>query len=52
MINVLTTKEGTITFPILLVLSAFNGLLKGLDMPVRHTIVTETVGDRADWGNA
>lgn len=46
------TFTNWITFPILLVLSAFNGLLKGLDMPVRHTIVTETVGDRADWGNA
>ncbi|AUB35094.1 putative arabinose efflux permease, MFS family [Nostoc flagelliforme CCNUN1] len=46
------TFTNWITFPILLVLSAFNGLLKGLDMPVRHTIVTETVDDRADWGNA
>ncbi|BAZ02553.1 hypothetical protein NIES37_65660 [Tolypothrix tenuis PCC 7101] len=41
-----------ITFPSLLVLSVLNGLLKGLDMPVRHTIVTETVDDRADWSNA
>ncbi|MEE3718833.1 MFS transporter [Tumidithrix elongata RA019] len=41
-----------ITFPSLLVLSVLNGLLKGLDMPVRHTIVTETVDDRADRGNA
>ncbi|MBD2214784.1 MFS transporter [Nostoc linckia FACHB-104] len=41
-----------ITFPSLLVLSVLNGLLKGLDMPVRHTIVTETVDDRAHWSNA
>ncbi|MEH2114389.1 MFS transporter [Nostoc sp.] len=46
------TFQNWITFPILLVLSVLNGLLKGLDMPVRHTIVTETVGDRADWSNA
>ncbi|ABA19733.1 conserved hypothetical protein [Trichormus variabilis ATCC 29413] len=46
------TFTNWITFPILLVLSALNGLLKGLDMPVRHTIVTETVDDRADWSNA
>lgn len=46
------TFTNLITFPILLVLSVLNGLLKGLDMPVRHTIVTETVDDRADWGNA
>ncbi|MFW9259048.1 MFS transporter [Nostoc sp. CALU 546] len=46
------TFTNWITFPILLVLSAFNGLLKGLDMPVRHTIVTETVDDHADWSNA
>ncbi|WP_267255909.1 MFS transporter [Nostoc sphaeroides] len=44
------TFTNWITFPILLVLSAFNGLLKGLDMPVRHTIVTETVGDIAPIG--
>lgn len=41
-----------ITFESLLILSVLNGMLKGLDMPVRHTIVTETVDDRADWGNA
>lgn len=46
------TFTNWMTFPILLVLSVLNGLLKGLDMPVRHTIVTETVDDRADWGNA
>ncbi|QLE58374.1 MFS transporter [Nostoc sp. TCL26-01] len=46
------TFTNWITFPILLVLSALNGLLKGLDMPVRHTIVTETVDDHADWSNA
>lgn len=46
------TFTNWITFPILLVLSVLNRLLKGLDMPVRHTIVTETVDDRADWGNA
>ncbi|OUL19685.1 MFS transporter [Nostoc sp. 106C] len=46
------TFTNWITFPILLVLSVLNGLLKGLDMPVRHTIVTETVDDRADWSNA
>ncbi|MBO3460497.1 MFS transporter [Aetokthonos hydrillicola Thurmond2011] len=46
------TFTNWITFPILLVLSALNGLLKGLDVPVRHTIVTETVDDRADWSNA
>jgi MFS family permease len=46
------TFTNWITFPILLLLSVLNGLLKGLDMPVRHTIVTETVGDRADWSNA
>ncbi|MBV9388171.1 MAG: MFS transporter [Chroococcidiopsidaceae cyanobacterium CP_BM_ER_R8_30] len=41
-----------ITFPSLLLLSVLNGMLKGLDMPLRHTIVTETVEDRDDWGNA
>ena len=46
------TFANLITFPILLVLSVLNGLIKGLDMPVRHTIVTETVGDRADSSNA
>ncbi|MBD2437660.1 MFS transporter [Nostoc sp. FACHB-110] len=46
------TFTNLITFPILLVLSVLNGLLKGLDMPVRHTIVTETVDDKADWSNA
>ncbi|MBD2495253.1 MFS transporter [Nostoc sp. FACHB-280] len=46
------TFANLITFPILLVLSVLNGLLKGLDMPVRHTIVTETVDDKADWSNA
>ena len=46
------TFANLITFPILLVLSVLNGLIKGLDMPVRHTIVTETVGDRDDSSNA
>jgi len=46
------TFTNLITFPILLVLSVLNGMIKGLDMPVRHTIVTETVGDRADSSNA
>ncbi|MBD2299013.1 MFS transporter [Nostoc sp. FACHB-87] len=46
------TFTNLITFPILLALSVLNGLLKGLDMPVRHTIVTETVDDKADWSNA
>lgn len=41
-----------ISFGSLLILSVLNGMLKGLDMPVRHTIVTETVDDRTDWGNA
>ncbi len=41
-----------INFGSLLILSVLNGMLKGLDMPVRHTIVTEMVDDRADWGNA
>jgi MFS family permease len=41
-----------INFGSLLILSILNGMLKGLDMPVRHTIVTEMVDDRADWGNA
>lgn len=41
-----------LTFPSLLILSVLNGMLKGLDMPLRHTIVTETVENRADWGNA
>ncbi|MFB2880975.1 MFS transporter [Floridanema aerugineum] len=42
----------TIGFGSLLILSILNGMLKGLDMPIRHTIVTETVDDRTDWGNA
>jgi MFS family permease len=46
------TFTNWITFPILLVLSVLNGMLKGLDMPVRHTIVTETVDNRADVSNA
>ncbi|MGI0492473.1 MFS transporter [Alkalinema pantanalense CENA528] len=41
-----------IRFESLLILSILNGLLKGLDMPVRHTIVTETVDERSDWSNA
>lgn len=41
-----------LTFPSLLILSVLNGMLKGLDMPLRHTIVTETVENRDDWGNA
>jgi MFS family permease len=41
-----------ISFGSLLILSVLNGLLKGLDMPLRHTIVTETVDNRADWTNA
>lgn len=41
-----------ISFGSLLILSILNGMLKGLDMPVRHTIVTETVDDRSDWSNA
>lgn len=41
-----------ISFESLLFLGVLNGMLKGLDMPVRHTIVTETVDDRNDWGNA
>ncbi len=50
-LTVLTFVDA-ITFESLLVLSTLNGMLKGLDMPIRHTIVTETVDDRADWGNA
>lgn len=50
-LTVLTFLE-VINFGSLLILSVLNGMLKGLDMPVRHTIVTETVDDRADWGNA
>lgn len=46
------TFLGLIQFESLLILSVLNGLLKGLDMPVRHTIVTETVDDRRDWSNA
>lgn len=42
----------TIGFGSLLILSILNGMLKGLDMPIRHTIVTETVDDRTDWSNA
>lgn len=41
-----------IDFGSLLLLSVMNGMLKGLDMPVRHTIVTETVDGRGDWSNA
>lgn len=41
-----------IQFGSLLLLSVLNGLLKGLDMPVRHSIVTELVDDRDDWSNA
>lgn len=41
-----------ISFGSLLFLGILNGMLKGLDMPVRHTIVTETVDDRNDWSNA
>ncbi len=48
----LLTFLNVINFGSLLILSVLNGMLKGLDMPVRHTIVTETVDDRADWSNA
>lgn len=50
-LTVLTFMDA-ISFESLLILSVSGGLLKGLDMPVRHAIVTETVDDRADWGNA
>lgn len=50
-LTVLTFLD-VINFGSLLILSVLNGMLKGLDMPVRHTIVTETVDDRADWSNA
>lgn len=50
-LTVLTFLDA-IRFGSLLILSVMNGMLKGLDMPVRHTIVTETVDDRADWSNA
>lgn len=50
-LTILTFLE-IITFGSLLTLSILNGLLKGLDMPVRHSIVTELVDDRADWSNA
>ena len=50
-LTILTFSE-MINFGSLLILSVLNGMLKGLDMPVRHTIVTETVDDRADWSNA
>ncbi|MBW4444669.1 MAG: MFS transporter [Plectolyngbya sp. WJT66-NPBG17] len=48
----LLTFLNIISFGSLLLLSVLNGLLKGLDMPVRHSIVTELVDDRADWSNA
>jgi MFS family permease len=41
-----------INFGSLLILSILNGMLKGLDMPVRHTIVPEMVDNRSDWSNA
>ena len=50
-LTVLTFLD-VINFGSLLILSVLGGLLKGLDMPIRHAIVPETVDDRADWGNA
>jgi MFS family permease len=50
-LTILTFLEA-INFGSLLILSVLGGLLKGLDMPIRHTIVTEMVDTRADWGNA
>lgn len=36
----------------LLILSILAGVVKGLDMPVRHAFVVEMVNDREDLGNA
>ncbi|MBW4444650.1 MAG: MFS transporter [Plectolyngbya sp. WJT66-NPBG17] len=48
----LLTFAGWINYWILLGLSVLAGLLKGLDMPIRHAFVVEMVENRADLGNA
>lgn len=40
------------SFPALLILSVLLGIVKGIDMPIRHAFVSEIVNDRADLTNA
>lgn len=46
------TFLGQINFWSLLILSILAGMVKGLDMPVRHAFVIDMVPNRADLGNA
>ena len=43
---------GTANFQSLLLLSILLGVVKGVDMPIRHAFVSEMVSDRADLTNA
>jgi MFS family permease len=46
------TFLGWASFESLLILSILAGVVKGLDMPVRHAFVVEMVNDREDLSNA
>lgn len=46
------TFLGLSNFASLLILSILTGVVKGLDMPVRHAFVVEIVDDRQDLSNA
>lgn len=46
------TFAGWANFGSLLILSILAGMLKGLDMPIRHAFVIEIVNNRDDLGNA
>lgn len=41
-----------VSLPALLILSVLLGVVKGLDMPIRHAFVSEIVNDREDLANA
>ncbi|MBD1843445.1 MFS transporter [Cyanobacteria bacterium FACHB-63] len=43
---------GMASFPSLLILSVLLGIVKGIDMPIRHAFVSDIVSDRADLTNA
>lgn len=43
---------GMASFQFLLILSVLLGVVKGLDMPIRHAFVSEIVNDREDLANA
>lgn len=46
------TLSGTITVPIVLALSIFQGLINAFDMPVRQSFLVQMIEDRSDLPNA